>query len=77
MPTRPGWQVRLYWHFAIVAVGVTSSLLIAVLGSMGLLVTCWIFVILGLSRRRAHRPVGAVPVFFRWLAQLSRCTRCS
>ncbi|CFI14387.1 transmembrane protein [Mycobacterium tuberculosis] len=38
MPIPLGWQVWLYGVFAIIAVGVTSSSLIAVLGSMGLLV---------------------------------------
>lgn len=39
MPIPLGWQVWLYGVFAIIAVGVTSSSLIAVLGSMGLLVS--------------------------------------
>lgn len=55
--------------FAIIAVGVTSSSLIAVLGSMGLLVSMLIFVILGLPSAGATVPLEAVPAFFRWLAQ--------
>ena len=52
-----------------VAVGITSSSLIAVLGSMGLLVSMLIFVILGLPSAGATVPLEAVPPFFRWLAE--------
>lgn len=69
MPIPLGWQVWLYGVFAIIAVGVTSSSLIAVLGSMGLLVSMLIFVILGLPSAGATVPLEAVPAFFRWLAQ--------
>ncbi|BBX75387.1 YhgE/Pip domain-containing protein [Mycobacterium shinjukuense] len=69
MPIPNGWQVWLYGVFAIVAVGVTSSSLIAVLGSMGLLVSLLIFVILGLPSAGATVPLEAVPPFFRWLAK--------
>lgn len=41
----------------------------AVLGSMGLLVSMLIFVILGLPSAGATVPLEAVPAFFRWLAQ--------
>src|SRR5271156_1352563 len=47
MPIALGWQLWAYGVFAIIAVGVTSSSLIAVLGSMGLLFSMLIFVILG------------------------------
>ena len=69
MPIPLGWQLWLYGVFAIVAVGVTSSSLIAVLGSMGLLVSMLIFVILGLPSAGATVPLEAVPPFFRWLAE--------
>lgn len=77
MPIPLGWQVWLYGVFAIIAVGVTSSSLIAVLGSMGLLVSMLIFVILGLpsagatSRWKPYQRSSA-----GWLNS-SRCTRCS
>ncbi|WP_421842870.1 DUF3533 domain-containing protein [Mycobacterium sp.] len=69
MPIPRGWELWLYGVFAIVAVGVTSSSLIAVLGSMGLLVSMLIFVILGLPSAGATVPLEAVPPLFRWLAE--------
>ncbi|KLO32160.1 YhgE/Pip domain-containing protein [Mycobacterium haemophilum] len=69
MPIPLGWQLWLYGVFAISAVGITSSSLIAVLGSMGLLVSMLIFVILGLPSAGATVPLEAVPPFFRWLAE--------
>jgi YhgE/Pip-like protein len=69
MPIPLGWQLWLYGVFAIIAVGVTSSSLIAVLGSMGLLFSMLIFVILGLPSAGATVPLEAVPPLFRWLAE--------
>ncbi|CAM4257809.1 hypothetical protein MB901379_00333 [Mycobacterium basiliense] len=69
MPIPLGWELWLYGVFAIIAVGVTSSSLIAVLGSMGMLVSMLIFVILGLPSAGATVPLEAVPPFFRWLAK--------
>ncbi|OBK25407.1 hypothetical protein A5634_26355 [Mycobacterium asiaticum] len=69
MPITLGWQLWLFGVFAISAVGITSSSLIAVLGSMGLLVSMLIFVILGLPSAGATVPLEAVPPFFRWLAE--------
>ncbi|OSC42011.1 YhgE/Pip domain-containing protein [Mycobacterium decipiens] len=69
MPIPLGWEVWLYGVFAIIAVGVTSSSLIAVLGTMGLLVSMLIFVILGLPSAGATVPLEAVPPLFRWLAE--------
>ena len=43
--------------------------LIAVLGSMGMLVSMLIFVILGLPSAGATVPLEAVPPVFRWLAE--------
>lgn len=68
MPISLGWQLWLYGVFAIVAVGVTSTALIAILGSMGLLFSMFVFVILGLPSAGATVPLEAVPQFFRWLA---------
>jgi uncharacterized phage infection (PIP) family protein YhgE len=69
MPITLGWQLWAYGVFAIIAVGVTSSSLIAVLGSMGLLFSMLVFVILGLPSAGATVPLEAVPPFFRWLAE--------
>ena len=69
MPISLGWQLWAFGVFAIIAVGITSSSLIAVLGSMGLLVSMLIFVILGLPSAGATVPLEAVPPFFRWLAE--------
>jgi uncharacterized phage infection (PIP) family protein YhgE len=69
MPIPLGWQLWLYGVFAISAVGITSSSLIAVLGSMGLLFSMLVFVILGLPSAGATVPLEAVPPFFRWLAE--------
>jgi uncharacterized phage infection (PIP) family protein YhgE len=69
MPIPLGWQLWLYGVFAISAVGITSSSLIAVLGSTGLLFSMLVFVILGLPSAGATVPLEAVPPFFRWLAE--------
>jgi YhgE/Pip-like protein len=69
MPIPLGLQLWLYGVFAISAVGITSSSLIAVLGSMGLLFSMLVFVILGLPSAGATVPLEAVPPFFRWLAE--------
>ena len=69
MPITLGWQLWAYGVFAIVAVGVTSTSLIAVLGSMGLLFSMLVFVILGLPSAGATVPLEAVPPLFRWLAE--------
>lgn len=69
MPIPLGWQLWLFGVFAISAVGITSSSLLSVLGSMGLLVSMLVFVILGLPSAGATVPLEAVPPFFRWLAE--------
>jgi uncharacterized phage infection (PIP) family protein YhgE len=69
MPFTHGWALWLYGVFAIAAVGVTSTSLIAVLGSLGLLVSMLVFVILGLPSAGATVPLQATPSFFGWLAK--------
>ncbi len=69
MPIPLGWQLWAFGVFAIVAVGITSSSILSVLGSMGLLVSMLIFVILGLPSAGATVPLEATPRFFRWLAE--------
>ncbi|OBG33811.1 YhgE/Pip domain-containing protein [Mycobacterium sp. E3198] len=69
MPIPLGWQLWAFGVFAIIAVGITSSSILSVLGSMGLLVSMLIFVILGLPSAGATVPLEATPRFFRWLAE--------
>ena len=68
-PSHSAGKLWAYGVFAIIAVGVTSSSLIAVLGSMGLLFSMLVFVILGLPSAGATVPLEAVPPLFRWLAE--------
>ena len=69
MPIQHGLPLWLYGVFAIAAVGITSTSLIAVLGALGLLVSMFIFVILGLPSAGATVPLQAAPQFFGWLAK--------
>ncbi|ORV81338.1 hypothetical protein AWC11_26210 [Mycobacterium interjectum] len=69
MPIPLGWQLWAFGVFAIIVVGITSSSILSVLGSMGLLVSMLIFVILGLPSAGATVPLEATPTFFRWLAK--------
>jgi uncharacterized phage infection (PIP) family protein YhgE len=69
MPVPHGWGLWLYGVFAIVAVGITSTSLISVLGTLGLLVSMLVFVILGLPSAGATVPLQATPSFFAWLAK--------
>jgi uncharacterized phage infection (PIP) family protein YhgE len=69
MPIPLGWELWAFGVFAIAAVGVTSSSILSVLGSMGLLVSMLIFVILGLPSAGATVPLEATPRLFRWLAE--------
>jgi uncharacterized phage infection (PIP) family protein YhgE len=68
MPIPNGWLLWLFGVFTIAAVGITSTSLIAVLGSFGLLVNLFIFVMLGLPSNGATIPLEAAPPFFGWLA---------
>jgi YhgE/Pip-like protein len=69
MPIQHEWALWLYGVFAIVAVGITSTSLIAALGSIGLLASMLLFVILGLPSAGATVPLEATPSFFGWLAK--------
>jgi uncharacterized phage infection (PIP) family protein YhgE len=69
MPIDLGWQLWAFGVFAIAAVGITSTSLLSVLGTAGLLVSLLIFVILGLPSAGATVPLEATPPFFRWLAE--------
>jgi YhgE/Pip-like protein len=69
MPIPNAWTLWAYGAFTIGAVGITSMSLIAVLGSVGLLVNLFIFVMLGLPSNGATIPLEAAPRFFTWLAK--------
>jgi YhgE/Pip-like protein len=69
MPIDHGWQLWAFGVFAIAAVGITSSSLLSVLGTAGLVVSMLLFVILGLPSAGATVPLEATPPFFRWLAE--------
>lgn len=69
MPIPKPWLVWLYGVFTILAVGVTATSLIATLGSLGLLVNLFVFVILGLPSAGATVPLQATPTVYTWLAQ--------
>jgi len=60
--------------FAILAVGVTSTSLIAALGALGVLVSMFVFIILGLPSAGATVPLQATPAFFEWLAKFEPMT---
>lgn len=68
MPIQNAVPLWLYGTFAIAAVGITSTSLIAILGALGLLVSLFVFVILGLPSAGATVPLEAAPRFFGWLA---------
>jgi YhgE/Pip-like protein len=68
MPIQHAVPLWLYGAFAIAAVGITSTSLIAILGALGLLVSIFVFVIVGLPSAGATVPLQAAPQFFRWLA---------
>lgn len=69
MPIDHSWKLWAFGVFAIAAVGITSSSLLSVLGTAGMLVSMLIFVILGLPSAGATVPLEATPSFFRWLAE--------
>ena len=69
MPIEHSWLLWLFGAFAIAAVGITSTSLIAVLGAIGLVVSLFVFVILGLPSAGATVPLEATPRLFGWLAK--------
>jgi YhgE/Pip-like protein len=69
MPIQHSLPLWLFGVFAIAAVGITSTSLIAVLGGLGVLVSMFVFVILGLPSAGATVPLEATPQFFAWLAK--------
>jgi YhgE/Pip-like protein len=68
MPIPNVLTLWLYGVFTIAAVGITATSLVSVLGSMGLIVNLFIFVMLGLPSNGATIPLEAAPKVFGWLA---------
>ena len=68
MPIQNSLALWLFSAFAIFAVGVTSTSLIAAFGALGVLVSMFVFIILGLPSAGATVPLQATPAFFEWLA---------
>lgn len=68
MPIQNAWQLWAFGAFAITAVGVTATSVIAALGTIGLLVNLLVFVILGLPSAGATVPLEAAPRVFGWLS---------
>lgn len=68
MPIPDVIAVWLYGVYTIAAVGITATSLVAVLGSMGLIVNLFVFVMLGLPSNGATIPLEAAPKVFGWLA---------
>jgi uncharacterized phage infection (PIP) family protein YhgE len=69
MPIQNGLALWLFSAFAILAVGVTSTSLIAALGALGALVSLFVFIILGLPSAGATVPLQATPALFERLAK--------
>jgi hypothetical protein len=69
MPIPHSLPLWLFGVFAIGAVGITSTSLIGVLGAFGLLVSMFVFVILGLPSAGATLPLQAAPPLFGWLTK--------
>ncbi|HXO79440.1 MAG TPA: ABC transporter permease [Mycobacterium sp.] len=69
MPVQNGLALWLFSAFAILAVGVTSTSLIAALGAIGVLLSLFVFIILGLPSAGATVPLQATPALFEGLAK--------
>lgn len=69
MPIQNMLALWLFGSFAILAIGVVSTSLIAAMGSVGFLVSLFVFVILGIPTAGAGVPLQATPAWFEWLAR--------
>ncbi len=69
MPVQNSLMLWLFGAFAILSVGVASTSLIAVLGAVGVGVSMFVFVILGIPSAGAIVPLQATPAWFEWLAK--------
>ncbi len=68
MPVPHPWSVWLFGTFVVAAVGITSASLIAAVGSLGTLISLFVFLFFGLPATGATIPLEATPRFFGWLA---------
>ena len=68
MPVPHPWSLWLFGAFVVTAVGITSTSLIAALGSLGTLISLFVFLFFGLTSTGATIPLEATPRFFGWLA---------
>ncbi len=68
MPVPHPWSVWLFGAFVVTTVGITSASLIAALGSLGTLISLFVFLFFGLPDTGATIPLEASPRFFGWLA---------
>ncbi|HTX95413.1 MAG TPA: DUF3533 domain-containing protein [Mycobacterium sp.] len=68
MPVPHPFSVWLFGAFVVAAVGITSASLIAGLGSLGTLISLFVFLFFGLPSTGATIPLEATPRFFGWLA---------
>jgi YhgE/Pip-like protein len=69
MPIQNSLTLWLFGVLVIAAVGITSTSLIAALGGIGVLVSLFVFVVLGLPTAGETVPVEATPAFFGWLSK--------
>jgi uncharacterized phage infection (PIP) family protein YhgE len=69
MPIQNRLTLWLFGLFAIVSVGVTSTSLLAALGAVGVVLSMFVFVILGIPSAGATVPLQATPAWFEWLAK--------
>ncbi len=69
MPMDHAWLLFLFGTFAIFAIGVTATSVLALFGTSGLLVNLIVFIVLGLPSSGATVPIEASPRFFAWLAE--------
>lgn len=68
MPVPHPLSLWLFGAFVVITVGITSSSLIAALGSLGTLISLFVFLFFGLPATGATIPLEATPRFFGWLA---------
>jgi ABC-type multidrug transport system permease subunit len=70
MPVQNSLSLWLFGVLVIAAVGITSTSLVAALGGIGVLVSLFVFVVLGLPTTAGETvPVEATPAFFGWLSK--------
>jgi len=68
MPIDRPLMLYLYGAFAIIAVGITCTSVLAAIGTSGLLVNMIVFIVLGLPSSGGSVPIEATPKYFAWLA---------